>query len=152
MFSKAFAYDILKLLLHGTPIPGFADFPAAGAVQNLYIGLHTADPGPDGTQETNACTYTGYGRRGMGIGDAVGVSNWNITGDKASPAMRVEFPEMTGGVEQLATWITIGTSYTGPGRVLFRGKLNPSIQCRVGVIPAIKQDASITLISASPAP
>ena len=145
MYGATFANDLLKLIFHQAAIAGIADVPAVGKLNNLWLGLHTADPGPAGTQETNAVNYTGYARKSVGFGAGV----WAITGDKASPVARIEFGEMTGGIESLATWITIGTSETGPGKVLFRGRLSPDIQCRLGVIPAIKQDTAITFVSAS---
>lgn len=145
MYGAIFANDMLKLILHQVAIAGIADVPAVGKLNNLWLGLHTADPGPAGTQETSAVVYTGYARKSVGFGPSV----WAITGDKANPVARIEFAEMTGGIESLATWVTIGTTETGPGKILMRGRLSPDIQCRLGVIPAIKQDTVIKFVSAS---
>lgn len=145
MYGAVFANDMLKLILHQVAIAGIADVPAVGKLSNLWLGLHTADPGPAGTQETSSVVYTGYARKAVGFGSSV----WTITGDKASPVARIEFGEMTGGIESLATWITIGTAETGPGKILMRGRLSPDIQCRLGVIPAIKQDTVVQFVSAS---
>lgn len=147
MFNTTFANDLIKLLLTGVAIPLIADNAATTPITDLVIGLHTADPGPAGTQETFALVYTGYLRIAVPRLPA----NWTITNNVARPAARLEFAEMTGGVESLATWLTIGTAMTGAGKVLLRGRLSPDIQCRLGVIPAIKADSTITFVTATPA-
>lgn len=146
MFSTTFANDLIKLLLTRAPIANIADDAVTAPLTSLFLGLHTADPGPAGTQETAAVVYTGSAR----IAVARLAGNWTITNNVARPAARLEFPEMTGGTESLATWLTIGTSLTGPGKVLLRGRLSPDIQLRLGVIPAIKADSTITFVTATP--
>jgi hypothetical protein len=146
MFSKTFANDLIKLLLTRVAIANIADDAASSPLTNLYLGLHTADPGPDGTQETSSVVYTGYAR----IPVARQASAWAITNNVARPSARLEFGEMTGGTESLATWLSIGTSLTGPGKVLLRGRLTPDIQLRPGVIPAIKPDSTITFVTVTP--
>lgn len=146
MFNTTFANDLLKLILTGVAIPNIADNAATGPITQLVLGLHTADPGPAGTQETSALVYTGYTR----IAVPRLAANWTITGNIAVPSARIEFPEMTGGTESLATWLSIGISMSGAGKVLLRGRLTPDIQCRVGVIPAIKQDSQIVFVTATP--
>lgn len=145
MLGATFANDLLKLLLTGVPIALLADNAAQSPLSVLYLGLHTGDPGPAGTQETLAATYTGYTRVSLGrVPD-----NWTITANVARPKARIEFPEMTGGTEQLITWLTIGTAATGAGKVLLRGRLSPEIQCRAGVVPGIKAETTITFVTAS---
>jgi hypothetical protein len=57
--------EILKLLFQND---AFANVGDAGGLQpsatagNLYISLHTADPGADGDQTTSECAYTSYAR------------------------------------------------------------------------------------------
>ena len=50
--SKANAYesDLLKLLFNGTAIADVADNDATSPLTNLYVSLHTADPGEAGDQ------------------------------------------------------------------------------------------------------
>lgn len=145
MFNTIFANDLIKLILHGAAISNIADNAAASPLTNLVLGLHTADPGPGGTQETSSVSYAGYAR----IQVPRMLDNWIVTNNEAQPAARLEFPEMTGGSEALATWMTIGTDLTGPGKVLLRGRLSPDIQCRIGVIPAIKASSTITFVTAT---
>ncbi len=145
MLGATFANDLLKLLLTGAAIPLIADNAGQTPLSSLFLGLHTGDPGPAGTQETLAATYTGYARVAVGRLPA----NWSIAANVARPTARIEFPEMTGGTEQLITWLTIGTAVNGAGKVLLRGRLTPEIQCRVGVVPGIKAETTITFVTAS---
>jgi len=146
MFSNAFAALLVKGLLHGTAIPKIFDPAAVGPLAKVVLRLHTADPGPNGTQETNELTYVGYAPVEVDRSAA----KWPVTGNVAKPSARIEFGEMRGGTEQLATWVTLGTAATGPGMVMLRGRLSPDIQCRPGVIPAIKADTTITFVTATP--
>ena len=144
MFNTTFANELIKLLLTGVAIPNLADNAASSPLTNLYIGLHTADPGAGGTQDTNAVAYTGYTRVAVPRLPA----NWSITNNVASPAARIEFGEMTAGVASQATWMSIGTALTGAGKILLRGQLSPAIAISLGVIPAIKQASTITFVTA----
>jgi len=148
VFNNVFANDLLKLILQGVPIANLVDNAAAAPLDQLVITLHSADPGPDGTQQTSEIVYTGMARVQVPRLPA----NWTIAGNVARPAARLEFPEMTGGTETLALWMSIGTALVGPGKILLRGRLSPDIQCRLGVIPAIKSDSTISFATATPTP
>lgn len=143
MFTNAFANDLLKLIFHGQPISNLASNAAITPATQFWLSLHVSDPGANGTQETSEVSYTGYTRVYLQRDD----DDWVIAANKVSPVGRVEFPEMTGGIESLAMYVGIGMSGTGAGKLLMRGKLNPTIQCRLGVVPAIKQGASITFVT-----
>lgn len=147
MFSKQYANLQIKHILHGTSVPGLSDNAAAGALTKLVLALHTDDPGPNGTQETNEVVYTGYERREVDRSAAL----WTVVDNIARPTARLEFLEMTAGAEQLAKWITIGVAKLGGGMYLLRGRLAPDIQCRLGVIPAIKADTEIEFVIDTPA-
>ena len=83
-------------------------------------------------------------------GTSGGLVLWNVVDNIARPTSRIEFLEMTAGAEQLAKWITIGVAKVGGGMYLLRGKLSPDIQCRLGVIPAIKADTEIEFVIDTP--
>lgn len=143
MFNTTFANDLIKLLLTGVNIANIADNAASAPLTSLYIALHTGDPGAGGAQNTNEVSYTGYAR----VAVARTGSAWSITNNVANPAARIEFGEMTAGVASQATWMSIGTSASGAGKVLLRGLLSPAIAIALGVIPAIKQDSTITFVT-----
>lgn len=143
MFTNTFANDLLKLMFHGLPITNIASNAALSPATQYWLSLHVSDPGANGTQETSEVNYTGYSRVYLQRDD----DDWVISANKVSPVGRVEFPEMTGGIESLAMYVGIGLAGTGAGKLLMRGKLDPTIQCRLGVVPAIKQGASITFVT-----
>lgn len=143
MLSNTFANDLAKLIFQGLPIAGIADNAASAPLTLLYISMHTADPTGAGSQESAEVSYTGYNRIPLERNS----TKWAITGNVVRPAGRIEFGEMTAGVEQLATWISIGTSPSGAGKILMRAKLNPNIQVRTGVIPAVKQQSALTFVT-----
>ena len=60
---------------------------------NLYLALHTADPGEAGGQSTSEADYTGYAR----VAVAKTSAGWDIVGNQASNAALVQFPQCTGG-------------------------------------------------------
>ncbi len=143
MLGQTFANDLLKLLFAGTPIANIADNAATSPLSQLVLALHTADPGATGLQSTNELVYTGYGR-GAALRQ---LSAWTIVNNVISPAGRIEFGKMTGGTEQLATHLSIGTASSGGGKIICRLALSPNIQCRVGVIPAIEATTTLTLVT-----
>ena len=118
MISQSFATQLLKMIVAGQAIPGFSAVAANGNVAQLYVGMHTSDPGANGTQETAECNYTGYTRVAIPRNSL----SWNFAADKpsASPAARIEFPEMRGGNQQEATYLSFGTSAAGAGQQLLR--------------------------------
>lgn len=145
MLSNSFANQILKLILAGQAIPGFAAAPGTGNLTQLWVGMHTSDPGADGTQETAECNYTGYTRIAINRNSL----SWTFSeaNASASPVARIEFPEVRGGNQQEATYLSFGTSRTGAGQLLLRGKLDPSVTCKLGVTPGIKNTATIRFIT-----
>ena len=88
---------------------------------NLFISLHTADPGEAGDQLTSECDYTNYDRVSV-LKTAAG---WTISGNQASNAGLIQFPQCGGG-SNTATYVAIGTvnKSTGAGQILYSGQLN----------------------------
>ena len=89
---------------------------------NRFIALHTSDPDDGGTQTTFEANYTNYARvqvtASTGFAEAVSgaCSNANL----------IQFPQ-SGGVENILTYFSIGTSLTGAGQILVRGALSASL-------------------------
>lgn len=138
--SKTFENDLLKLIFNGEPIEGLADNASAAPLEDLYLALHSADPGEEGLQNTSEIEYTGYTRVAVKR-DGTG---WTVAANVASPTEAVEFGEMTDGVPGIATHVTIGTAETGTGKVLYRGELTPPVNFNVGVVPRIRTTSTIT--------
>ena len=60
--GNTFENDLLGLIFNGTAIANLADDAATSPLTELYVSLHTADPGEAGDQTTNECAYTSYAR------------------------------------------------------------------------------------------
>lgn len=54
--------NFLKLIFNATAWANMADNAAASPYSNLYLSLHTADPGVGNSQTTNETAYTNYVR------------------------------------------------------------------------------------------
>lgn len=138
--SNSFENSLLKLIFQGTPITGLADNASASPLTNLYLALHTADPGEAGSQTTSEVSYVGYAR----VAVARSGAGWTVTDNSVSPAVAIEFGEMTSGTPGTATYATIGTASSGGGVVLYRGALTPSIAYATGVVPRLRTTSTIT--------
>jgi len=137
--SDVFENQLLQLIFNGTAIPNLAQNGVSPLTQ-LFVALHTADPGEAGTQSTSEVNYTGYAR----VGVARTAGGWVVTGNSVSPANNIEFGEMTAGTPGTATHASIGTAASGAGTILYRGALSPSVAFNVGVIPRIRSTSTIT--------
>lgn len=138
--SNDFENDLLKLIFNGTAIANMADNAGASPLTNLYIGLHTADPGEAGTQSTSEISYTGYARAAV----ARTSGGWTVTGNSVSPNAAIEFGKMTGGTGGTIKFMSIGTAASGTGKILYSGTVTPNITVANGVAPRIETDTTIT--------
>lgn len=143
MISAAFASDLLKLIFNATPIANLADNAASSPLSSLYMALHTSDPGPGGNQSTNEVNYTGYARLPL----ARGVGGFTVTANAVSPTSTVEFGEMTAGVNQSATHLTVGKATSGGGQVLFRLTITPAIDLKQNVTPRLRTTTTLTAVT-----
>lgn len=138
--SNTFENDLLKLIFNGAPIANIADNAASTPLTNLYLTLHTADPGEAGTQSSNEVVYTGYSR----VAVARSPAGWTVTDNSVSPTTAIEFGEMTSGTPGTATHISVGTAASGGGKILYRGALTPNVAYNVGVVPRLRTTSTIT--------
>lgn len=138
--GNTFEDDILKLIFNGTPIANMADNAAASPLTNLYLALHTADPGEAGLQNTNEVAYTGYAR----VAVARTTAGWTVLNSSVSPTAAIEFGEMTSGTPGTATHASVGTVSNGGGKILYKGALSPAVSFNVGVVPRLRTTSTIT--------
>lgn len=143
MISNTFANDLLKLIFNAMSISGLADNAGSSPLTNLYVALHTADPGAAGNQSTSEVVYTGYSRLAV----ARGAGGFTIAGNVMNPAATMEFGEMTAGTPTTATYMTIGTAASGSGKVLFRFTISPSISLAVNTVPRMRTTTSLTAVT-----
>lgn len=132
--------DLLKLIFQATAIANIADNAASSPLTNLYVSLHTADPGEAGDQTTNEIAYTGYAR----VAVARTSGGWTVTNNSVSPAANIDFGEMTAGAGGTVTHFAVGTASSGAGKLLYSGTVTPNIAVANGVIPRLKTTSAIT--------
>lgn len=137
--GNTFENDWLKLIFNATAIANIADNAATSPLTNLYVSLHTADPGEAGDQTTNECAYTSYAR----VAVARSGSGWTVTNNSVSPAAEISFPAATGGTETATHW-GVGTASSGAGKLLYSGTVSPNISISSGVTPKLTTSTTVT--------
>lgn len=97
---------------------------------NVYIALHTSDPGEGGDQTTNEVTtgaYTSYAR----VAVPKDASGWDISeagaGNIASNAAIISFPQCTGGTGATITHWSVGLVSSSASQILYSAALNDEL-------------------------
>lgn len=137
--GDTFENDLLRLIFNGTAIANIADNAAASPLTNLFVSLHTADPGEAGSQTTSETTYTSYAR----VSVARTTGGWTVTANSVSPVANIAFPSCTGGTATI-THFGVGTATSGAGKLLYKGTVTPSISVSTGVTPTLTTASTIT--------
>jgi hypothetical protein len=133
--SKANGWEngLLLLLFNNTTYTLVGD--AAGILKsaadgNLYVSLHTADPGEAGDQTTSETAYTSYAR----VAVARTSEGWTVETNSVSNAAAVTFPEC-GTTGETLTHFGIGTSASGAGKLLYSNSLTAPRTISTGTAP-----------------
>ena len=137
--SNTFENEIIDLIFNATAIANVADNAASAPLTNLYLSLHTGDPGEAGNQETSECAYTSYAR----VAVARTSGGFTVSGNSVVLAADQDFPAATGGTET-ATHFAIGTASTGTGKILYSGTVTPNISISTGVTPRLTTGTTVT--------
>lgn len=139
--SDAFENDLVKLIFNATPIANLADNAASSPLTNLYVSLHTADPGEAGTEATSEISYTGYAR----VAVLRTSGGWTVTANSVSPAANIDFGAMTAGAGGTVTHWVVGVASSGSTKILFSGTVTPNIVVSTGVTPRLTTASTISL-------
>lgn len=115
--------DYVKFISNAVGMPSYGT--------NLYIHLHTGDPGEGGTSSTNEAAYTSYARvttlrdnTAWAICDSDGTPN--ASGSCFKNIADVVFPECTGvSDDEVQTHASICTN---AGQILYSGALTAPIR------------------------
>ena len=102
---------------------------------DLYLALHTADPGEAGTAITSEAAYGSYARVAVTRG-----TDFTVSGNQVSNANLEQFPQCTSGSEVI-TYASIVTSSAGAGTIIVRAALTSSITVSTGVQPQFAANA-----------
>lgn len=128
--GNTFENDLMKLFFQGTAIANLADNAASSPNTNLYVSLHTADPGESGSQTTSEASYTGYAR----VAVARTSGGWTVTDNSVTNAAAITFPQCTGGSNTISHF-AVGTASSGAGKILYKGELTASLAVSNLIIP-----------------
>jgi hypothetical protein len=128
--GNTFENDLMKLFFQGTAIANLADNAASSPNTNLYVSLHTADPGESGSQTASEASYTGYAR----VAVARTSGGWTVTNNSVTNAAAITFPQCTGGSNTISHF-AVGTGSSGAGKILYKGELTASLAVSNLIIP-----------------
>lgn len=137
--SNASETALLELLFKNTAwanVGNAAGLQPSGAAGNLYVALHTADPGEGGTQQTNEVSYVGYLRVEVPRSGA----GFTVSGNTVSNTATVQFGECTGG-SATATHFSVGLEASGATDILYSGTLSASRSISSGITPLFNPGA-----------
>ena len=130
-FGNTTETDLLEKIFKATTIPWDGN-------SNLYLALHTADPGETGVQTTSEATYTSYAR----VTVSRSGTGWTVSNPTATNAALVQFPTCTGSTNTI-THVSIGTASSGTGQILVKGALNSSLSVSSGIQPQFSAGALV---------
>lgn len=115
--------DLLALIFNATTWNLIAENDSTSPATNLYLSLHTANPGVGGSQLTNEAAYTNYVRLAV----VRTTSGWTVpSGGATQNAALAQFAQC-GASGATITHVAIGTASAGAGTVLYAGALNASL-------------------------
>jgi hypothetical protein len=141
--SKADGWEnaLLLLLFNNTNAANIGDatgLRGSTTAGNLYLSLHTADPGESGNQMTSEIGYTSYARAAV----TRSAAGFTVTANSVALTTEVSFPAGTGG-SGTASYFGIGTAASGAGTLLYSGTVTPNIVCGNGVTPQLTTAAGL---------
>lgn len=132
--GNSFENALLLLIFNNTDIANIGDtdgLQGSATAGSLYVALHTGDPGEAGSATTSEATYTNYARVAVARSD----SGWTVSGNTATNAAAVEFPEAGAASDETLTHFSITTASSGASLVLYKGALGVSLPVVEGVAP-----------------
>ncbi len=121
-FSNTAETAVLEQIFEGTALPWDGN-------TDLYLALHTADPGETGTAVTSEAAYGSYARVAV-----TRATDFTVSGNAISNANLEQFPQCTSGSETI-TYASIVTTASGAGTIIVRAALNTSIPVSTGIQP-----------------
>ena len=130
-YGNATETDINAKIFKNTALP-------FDAITDLYLALHTADPGEAGSQTTSEATYTSYAR----VAVERSATGWTVSGATVENAALVQFVTCSGGSNTI-THVSIGTLVSGAGQILVSGALSSSLSVSTGIQPQFSAGALV---------
>lgn len=129
--STSACNSILALIFNATAWADIAQDDGSSPATNLYVSLHTADPGVGGSQLTNETAYTNYLR----VAVSRDTGGWDAPSAAATAnAALIQFAQC-GVSGATITHVAIGKASAGAGLVLYAGELSSSLAVANGIQP-----------------
>lgn len=124
--TNTFENDLLLHIFQNADITLIGD--AAGLQNsatngNLYVSLHTAEPGESGDQSTSEAAYTNYAR----VAVARTSGGWTVSTNQVSNTAAINFAQCGVTGATITHW-GIGTDASGTGKLLYKGPLGSVVQ------------------------
>lgn len=123
-FTNSTENSLLVLIFNATAWANIADNTATAPLTNLFISLHTADPGEAGSQTTSETAYPSYARQGV----ARTSGGWTISGTDPTQVVNagtITFPQASGVTTDLITHWGVGSLVSGAGVLYASGPVGP---------------------------
>lgn len=114
--SNDFGNDLALLIFNNDTIANLGDATGvvgSGGDGDLYVALHTADPGVGGNQSTSEASYGGYAR--VAVARATG--GWTVSGKTITNAAEIAFVESTSGTNTI-THFSVGYESSGATKII----------------------------------
>lgn len=124
-FTNSAENSALALIFNATAWANVADNAASSPLTNLYVSLHTADPGDAGSQTTSETAYTNYAR----VAVARTSGGWTVSGTdptQVANTATVTFAQC-GVTGATLTHFGIGSLSSGAGVLYARGTLGTAV-------------------------
>ena len=125
---------ILNQIFVGTALPWNGN-------TNLWIALHTADPGEAGSAITSEATYGGYARVVL-----TRATDFTVSGNQVSNANLEQFAQCSSGSNTI-TYASIVDTSSGAGTIIVRAALNTSIPVSTGIQPQFAANGLVFIIA-----
>lgn len=135
--SNAFESQLVLLIFNNTNAANIGDatgLRGSTTAGNLFIALHTADPGEAGDQTTSEAAYTGYARVAVARSSA-GFTCSGTAPTQAANAAAVTFPACTAS-SAVCTFFSVGVATSGASVILASGSLTASLSVSAGITPS----------------
>lgn len=128
--SNSLETSLLQLIFNATAITNIADNASSAPLTNLYVSLHTADPGEAGAQNTSESAYTNYAR----VAVSRSSSNWQVSGMTCTNTANITFAEC-GATGSTITYFGVGSTLSGTGVLYYSGALTSQLVVSSGITP-----------------
>lgn len=129
-FSNAAETAILEQVFKGTALPWNSN-------TDLWIALHTADPGEAGTAVTSEATYGAYARIAL-----TRATDFTVVGNQVENTNLEQFAQCSSGANTI-THASIVDSASGAGNIIIKAPLNTSIPVSTGIQPQFAAGALV---------